>query len=75
MIGGTTWTLEYNSDIVNAVEYKLTNSTVYDIITQIKQDFDLDVLYDTKNKIVKVYTKVGKEKGAYFSNELRLKML
>ena len=75
VIGGTTWTLEYNSDIVNAVEYKLTNSTVYDIIKQIKQDFDLDVLYDTKNKIVKVYTKVGKEKGAYFSNELRLKML
>ena len=75
VIGGTTWTLEYNSDIVNAVEYKLTNSTIYDIIKQIKQDFDLDVLYDTKNKIVKVYTKVGKEKGAYFSNELRLKML
>jgi hypothetical protein len=53
----------------------LTNQTSYDIIKLIQSDFNLDVLYDTKNKIVKIYTKVGKEKGAYFSNELKLQML
>ena len=74
-IGGTNWAIEYNSNISNAVEYKLTNQTSYDIIKLIQSDFNLDVLYDTKNKIVKIYTKVGKEKGAYFSNELKLQML
>ena len=51
------------------------NQTSYDIIKLIKEDFDLDILYDTKNKKIKVYTKVGKEKGAFFSNELKLQML
>ena len=73
VIGGTTWTLEYNSNLSDAVEYKLTNSTVYDIIKQIQSDFNLDIIYDTKNKIVKVYTKVGTDKGAYLSNELRMR--
>ena len=75
VIGGTTWTLEYNSNLSDAVEYKLTNSTVYDIIKQIQSDFNLDIIYDTKNKIVKVYTKVGTDKGAYLSNELRMRTL
>lgn len=74
-ITGTNWSIEYNSNISNAVEYKLMNQTSYDIIKLIKEDFNLDILYDTKNKKIKVYTKVGKEKGAFFSNELKLQML
>lgn len=75
VIGGTSWTLEYNSNLKDAVEYKLTNSTIFSIIKQIQSDFNLDILYDTKNKIVKVYTKAGTDKGAYLSDELRIRTL
>ena len=41
----------------------------------IKEDYDLEIFYDTKEKIVKVYDYMGKNGGSYFSNELKLKLL
>lgn len=69
------WVIEYNSSAKNSVEYKLSNQSAYQIIETIKADFSLEILYDTKNKKVKVYTKAGKNQGVLFSNELKLKIL
>ena len=33
------------------------------------------MIFDTKNKIIKVYDHIGENKGVYFSNELRLRLL
>ena len=74
-IESTGWKLEYNSKTVTAVEYKLAKTTPYELLKQIKEDYDLEIFYDTKNKIIKVYDYMGKDIGSYFSNELKLKML
>ena len=71
----TGWTIEYNSKTLNAVEYKLEKTNSYDLIKQIRDDYDLECLFDTKNKIIKVYDHIGENKGVYFSNELRLRLL
>ena len=71
----TGWTIEYNSKTLNAVEYKWEKTNSYDLIKQIRDDYDLECLFDTKNKIIKVYDYIGENKGVYFSNELRLRLL
>lgn len=74
-IKDTGWKLEYNSNTATTVEYKLAQTTPYELLKQIKEDYDLEIFYDTKEKIVKVYDYMGKDKGNYFSNELKLKLL
>ena len=71
----TGWTIEYNSKTLNAVEYKLEKTNSYDLIKQIREDYDLECLFDTKNKIIKVYDYIGENKGVYFTNELMLRLL
>ena len=71
----STWKLQFNSKNNSSVEYKLSQTSVKEILDLIKEDFDLEIFYDTKNKIVKVYDHMGEEKGVYFSNELQLQML
>lgn len=71
----STWSIEYNSKVANTVEYKLANKSAYEILESIKAEFSLELIYDTKNKKVKVYTKAGKNRGMLFNNELRLKTL
>lgn len=74
-INSTGWTAEYHSNTKTAVEYKLAKKTSYELLELIKEDYDLEIFYDTKEKIVKVYDYIGKEGGAYFSNELKLSLL
>lgn len=74
-IKDTGWKLEYNSNTATAVEYKLAQTTPYELLKQIKEDYDLEIFYDTKEKVVKVYDYMGGDKGSYFSNELKLKLL
>lgn len=70
------WTLEYNSTLrQDRVEYRLATMTPYEILLQIKEDFSLEYWFDTKNKILKVYDYMGSNKGTYFSNDKRLKLL
>ena len=70
------WTLEYNSELKkDMVEYKESTSTVYELLKLIKEDYDLEYWFDTKNKILQVYDYLGGNRGTYFSNELRLKLL
>ena len=45
------------------------------MIRQIQKDYKHEILFDTKNKILRVYDTMGSANGAYFSNELKLKKL
>lgn len=70
------WTLEYNSTLhQDRVEYKLATMSPYEILLKIKEDFSLEYWFDTKNKILKVFDYIGANKGTYFSNDKRLKLL
>lgn len=70
------WTLEYNSTLhQDRVEYRLATMTPYEILLQIKEDFSLEYWFDTKNKILKVFDYMGANRGTYFSNDKRLKLL
>lgn len=74
-LAGTDWTLDYQSALLDRVEYKENNTNAYEMIEQIRHDYELEVFYDTKEKIVHIYDMIGANRGTYFSNELRLKML
>ena len=70
------WTLQYLSTLrQDRVEYRLATMTPYEILLQIKEDFSLEYWFDTKNKILKVYDYMGANRGTYFSNDKRLKLL
>ena len=70
------WTLNYKSELSkDMVEYKEANSTVYELLKLIKEDYDLEYWFDTKNKVLEVHDYLGGDRGTYFSNELRLKLL
>ena len=72
---GTSWTLDYQCTYLNQVEYHTLRTTPYEAIQQIKEDFNLEIFFDTKEKVVRVYGHMGENRGMYFSNELRLKLL
>lgn len=74
-ITNTGWTIEYHSNTQTAVKYQLAQTTAYELIRQIQKDYDLEIIFDTKHKVVKVYDYIGQNVGTYFSNELRLKLL
>ena len=70
------WTLQYNSTLHrDKVEYKEEKKSALELLEQIKADYNLEYWYDTKNKILKVYDSMGGDRGTYFSNEIRLKLL
>jgi phage minor structural protein len=45
------------------------------MIELLAADFEQDLWFDTKNKVLRVYDRMGSEFGAFYSNELRLKRL
>ena len=70
------WTLQYNSTLHrDKVEYKEEKKSALELLEQIKADYNLEYWYDTKAKVLKVYDHLGGERGTYFSNEIRLKLL
>ena len=69
------WTVSYESRDTSMVTYQLPNVNGFDMINQIAEDYGQEVWFDTKNKVVRIYQLMGKELGAYYSNELRLKKL
>lgn len=69
------WTLDYHSDKLPPVTYQLPRVSGHAMLELIAEDFLQELWFDTKNKVVHVYDKIGKEFGAFFSNELRLQKL
>ena len=69
------WKLDYRSIDRSIATYQLAHTTGYDMIKQIAEDYGQELWFDTKNKVLRIYDKMGTDFGAYFSNELNLKRL
>lgn len=69
------WEVEYNSTKKEIATYQEPNVFGYDMILRIAEDYQQEFWFDTKNHILKIYDKMGKDFGAYYSNELRMKQL
>lgn len=73
----TPWVVEYHAKINPGVTYQLPNTNALDMIYVIAEDYHQEVWFDTKNQILHVYDSggMGKDLGAYYSNELKLQEL
>ena len=71
----TGWTIEYNSASREIATYQLENVFGYDMILQIAEDYQQEFWFDTKNKVLKIYDKMGSQFGAYYSNQLKMRQL
>ena len=69
------WTLNYQSQNNSIATYQLPRVSGYEMIEQVASDYNQEIWFDTKNKILYVYDKMGVNFGAFYSNELRLKNL
>ena len=69
------WKLDYQSTNYSIATYQLPKVTGYEMIEILASDWGQDIWFDTKNKTLRVYDKMGKDFGAFFSNELALKNL
>lgn len=69
------WKLDYQSENFSIVTYQLPNANGYEMIEQLASDIGQDIWFDTKNKVLRVYDRMGAEFGAFYSNELKLKSL
>ena len=69
------WTLDYKSEDFSIATYQQSNTTGYEMILQVAEDYGQEFWFDTKNKVLRIYDKMGSNFGAYYSNELKLKQL
>lgn len=71
------WELQFNENYPNKVQYALSKKTVLECLNQLKTDFDLEFWFDTKQKIISVYSAggIGKKGGNVLMNELLLASL
>ena len=69
------WTLDYQSTNLTMATYQLPRVSGYEMIELLAADFEQDLWFDTKNKVLRVYDRMGSDFGAFYSNELRLKRL
>lgn len=69
------WTVEYNSTNRQMATYQEENVFGYDMILRIAEDYQQEFWFDTKNKVLKIYDKMGSQFGAYFSNQLKMRQL
>lgn len=72
-LAGTDWTVDYHSNDRTRITYQEPNVNAYDMIQTIAADYGQEVWFDTKNKVLNVYPKMGQSLGVFYSNELRLK--
>ena len=74
-VGGTNWTINYHSADTTRVTYQEPFVYAYDMIHRVAEDYGQEVWFDTKNKKVVIYDRLGINRGMFYSNELRLKQL
>ena len=74
-LSNTDWTVVYHSPNRTVITYQEANVNAYDMLRQIASDYAQELWFDTKNKVLHIYDKMGQDLGAYYSNELRLKQL
>lgn len=71
----TDWTMEYLSKDFSIATYQLSNTNGYDMIKQVAEEHSQEYWFDTKNRKLIIYDKMGSDFGAYYSNELKLRQL
>ena len=71
---GTGWTVQVNN-VSKKRTVKKTNCSSWDLIQEAKKIYRVEIEFDTLNNVVKVYEKLGQDKGVYFSDEINLKAL
>lgn len=69
------WDVEYNSIKQTQITYQTKDKTGLEMIRKIAEDNQQEIWFDTKNKVLRIYDRMGKNLGSYFSNELSLKEL
>lgn len=74
-VATTGWQVAYHSKDKSIATYQEPYKDAYTMIKTIAQDYGQELWFDTKTKTLHVYDKMGQQLGAYFSNELRLKLL
>lgn len=74
-VSQTGWSIEYHSKNKTKITYQEPNKIAYDMLHQIADDYGQEIWFDTKNQTVHIYDSLGVDFGAYYSNELQLKLL
>lgn len=72
--GSIPWSVDFNINYPNRVQYALNKKTALECLERIKSDFELEYWFDTKAKKLSVYAAgdIGSAKGTMLMNELRL---
>lgn len=74
-LSSTGWDINYHSLDKTKITYQQPNVNAYDMLRRIAEDYGQELWFDTKNKILHIYSKMGANLGVYYSNELKLKLL
>ncbi|EDT14111.1 phage tail spike protein [Clostridium perfringens] len=75
-IVGTGWRL--NSDSCNNRKkrtIRMTNCSSWTIIQKAKKLYDIEFKFDTLNKVIMLFDRIGEDRGVYFTDSLNLKAL
>ncbi len=74
--GITSWVVEYHSDDRSALTIQLPNVSALEMIRLIQEQTNQEVWFDTKNKVLHVYEKLGSDVStSYYSNDVSLRRL
>ena len=71
----TGWTVQEVDKIEKKRTIRKETANTYEIIQEVAKVFMIDIEFDTKKKVVKLYERKGEDKGVYFTNQLNLKSL
>ncbi len=75
-IVGTGWRL--NSDSCNNRKkrtIRMTNCSSWTITQKAKKVYDIELKFDTLNKVIMLFDKIGEDRGVYFTDSLNLRAL
>ena len=75
IVAGTGWKVEISDNIPKKRTIRKTNCSSWDLIQEVKKSYRVEIEFDTLNKTIKVYEKIGSNKGSYFIDTLNLKEL
>lgn len=73
--GQTQWTVDYQAEDHSIETLQIDMKSGLELIRMLAEEYNHELWFDTKNKVVRVYDKMGEDKGLYYSNELKIKRL
>lgn len=73
-LAGTGWTVGH-CDVTKRRTVRKAMCSSWDIIQDARKVYRCDITFDTLNKKVHIYNKLGEDKGVYFTDELNLRRL